>query len=59
MVGRFITVQMTDSMEFFLNVFTEFSDKNYLSLKVLNWNVTSCVRDQDATTVQQVPNKHV
>ena len=39
-------------MEFFLNVFTEFSkfsDKKYLSLKGLE-PATSCVRDQDAIT---------
>ena len=41
-------------MEFFLNVFTKFievSEKDHLSLKGLN-PATSCVRDQDATTVQ-------
>ena len=42
-------------MDFFLNVFTEFSDKKYLSLKGLEPG-TSCVRDQDATTV---PARHM
>ena len=36
-------------MEFSLNVFTEFSDKTYFSLKWLK-PATSCVRDQNGTT---------
>ena len=46
------------SLEFFLNVFTEFRkfiDKKYLSLEGLGL-VTSCVRDQDATTT---PTRHM
>ena len=43
-------------MEFFLNVFTEFSDKNICHyLKGLK-SATSCVRNQDATTA---PARHV
>ena len=44
-----------DSIEFSLNVFTEFAEfshKNYYILKRLFEPATSCVRDQDATTVQ-------
>ena len=35
----------------FPNVFTEYSDKKYLLVKELE-PTTSCVRDQDTTTVQ-------
>ena len=34
-----------------LNVFTEFSDKKYYILKLFKFT-TSCVRDQEATTIQ-------
>ena len=43
------------TLKFFLNVFTEFSDKKYLSLKGLK-PATSCERDQDATTA---PARHM
>ena len=43
------------SFEFFLNVFTEFSDKKYLSLKGLE-PATPCERDQAATTA---PARHM
>ena len=46
--------QVNYTLEFFLNVFTEFSDEKYLSLKRLE-PATSCVRDQDATTA---PARH-
>ena len=39
------------TLEFFLNVFTEFSDKKYLSLKGFK-PATSCVKDHGATTAQ-------
>ena len=45
------------SIGFFLNIFTEFrkfNDKRYLSLKGLK-SLTSCVRDQDATTLSASP----
>ena len=43
------------TLEFFLNVLTEFTEQKYLSLKGLT-PATSCVRDQDTTTV---PARHM
>ena len=48
-----------ETMEFSLNVFTEFaefSDKNYYVLKRLFEPATSCVRDKDASTA---PARHM
>ena len=45
----------TLTIEFSLNVFAEFSDKNYYMLKRLFEPAISCVRDQDAATV---PARH-
>ena len=45
--------QKWSSMEFFMNVFTEFSEKIFvITVKGLE-PATSCVRDQDATSLHQ------
>ena len=58
-VGAVRSKNATETVEFFLNVFTEFSkfgDKKF-AIKVKGLEpATSCVRDQDATTV---PARHV
>ena len=48
--------KMKLTMEFFLNVFTEFSDKNIVIIVKGLKPATSCLRDQDATTV---PARHM